>query len=351
MGLRDQMWQVIEWKDESSDTLVYRFPNLGKEIISGSQLTVRESQVAIFVHLGQIADIFTPGKYKLETKNLPILSGLGSLFYQGKESRFKAEVYFVNTKQFANQKWGTSSPIPLKDPTFGVIRIKAFGTYAFKVADAKVFMQELFGTNKNYTVDNINDYLRSMLVSSITDTIAESKVDALELSANLMEFSGMCTANIRESFNKLGLDITNFVIESISFPKQVEDAIDERSALGILGDKMGTYTAKKAADALSDAAKNGNGATGMFVGMGMGSGVGSAINGTFNNGMQNATDTPVQQKENTKFCPNCGSKIKATAKFCPECGEKVISKNTCPKCGSETKEGAKFCPECGNKLQ
>ena len=217
MGLKNQMWQVIEWTDDSNDTLVYRYPHQGKEIISGSQLTVRESQVAVFVHLGQIADIFAPGKYKLETKNLPILSGLGSLFYQGRESRFKAEVYFVNTKQFTNQKWGTSSPIPLRDPDFGVIRIKAFGTYSFKVHDAGVFMKELFGTNSTFTVDNINNYLKSMLLSSVTDTIAESKVSALELSANLNEFNGMASNNVRESLtNRLE---SPTLIESISFLK------------------------------------------------------------------------------------------------------------------------------------
>lgn len=349
MAFRDQMWQVIEWKDDSNNLLAYRFPHSGKEIISGSSLTVRESQVAIFVHLGKIADVFGPGKYKLETKNLPLLSGLGAIFYQNKQSRFKAEVYFVNTKQFTNQKWGTSSPITLRDKDFGVIRIKAFGTYSFKVSDAKILMQELLGTKSSFTVDDINAYLKSMLISTITDTIAESKVGALELSANLQEFNDMCVANVGQKFISIGLEIVNFVIENVSFPESVEKAIDERSALGILSDKMGTYTQKKAADALGDAARNSGGAAGMFVGMGMGQNAGSALGGAFSN-ITNAEDKKEEIKEDMKFCSECGATMKVTAKFCPECGAKISGKDACPKCGAVVKKGSKFCPDCGTKL-
>ncbi|MDD4832718.1 MAG: SPFH domain-containing protein [Clostridia bacterium] len=349
MAFRDQMWQVIEWKDDSNNLLAYRFPHSGKEIISGSSLTVRESQVAIFVHLGKIADVFGPGKYKLETKNLPLLSGLGAIFYQNKQSRFKAEVYFVNTKQFTNQKWGTSSPITLRDKDFGVIRIKAFGTYSFKVSDAKILMQELLGTKSSFTVDDINAYLKSMLISTITDTIAESKVGALELSANLQEFNDMCVANVGQKFISIGLEIVNFVIENVSFPESVEKAIDERSALGILSDKMGTYTQKKAADALGDAARNSGGAAGMFVGMGMGQNAGSALGGAFSN-ISNAEDEKEKVEEDMKFCSDCGAKMRVTAKFCPECGAKISGKDACPKCGAVVKKGSKFCPDCGTKL-
>lgn len=349
MAFRDQMWQVIEWKDDSNNLLAYRFPHSGKEIISGSSLTVRESQVAIFVHLGKIADVFGPGKYKLETKNLPLLSGLGAIFYQNKQSRFKAEVYFVNTKQFTNQKWGTSSPITLRDKDFGVIRIKAFGTYSFKVSDAKILMQELLGTKSSFTVDDINAYLKSMLISTITDTIAESKVGALELSANLQEFNDMCVANVGQKFISIGLEIVNFVIENVSFPESVEKAIDERSALGILSDKMGTYTQKKAADALGDAARNSGGAAGMFVGMGMGQNAGSALGGAFSN-ITNAEDKKEEIKEDMKFCSECGATMRVTAKFCPECGAKISGKDACPKCGAVVKKGSKFCPDCGTKL-
>lgn len=349
MAFKDQMWQVIEWKDDSNDLLAYRYPHGGKEIMSGSQLTVRESQTAIFVHLGKIADVFGPGKYKLETKNLPILSGLGALFYQNRQSRFKAEVYFVNTKQFTNQKWGTTSPITLRDKDFGVVRIKSFGTYSFKVSDAVTLLQQLFGTNSRFTISDINSYLRSILISSITDTIAESKVGALELAANLQEFSDMCVVNVRDKFVHMGLDIVNFVMESISFPESVEKAIDERSALGILGDRMGTYTQKKAADSLGDAARNPGGAAGMFVGMGIGQNAGNAMGSAFGN-IANAQDKREEAPEEKKFCAECGAKMNINAKFCPECGAKAGGKDACPNCGVHVKKGSKFCPECGTKL-
>ncbi|MEG1528252.1 MAG: SPFH domain-containing protein [Clostridia bacterium] len=344
MSIKNQMWQVIEWKDNTDDTIVYRYPHQGKEIISGSSLTVRESQTAIFVHLGKIADIFSPGKYKLDTKNLPILTGLGSLFYQGRESRFKAEVYFINTKQFVNQKWGTSRPLIIKDADFGVVRIGAFGTYSFRVNDATTFMRELFGTNNSYVVDDINDYLRSMLVSTVTDTVTESKVSALEIYANLNEFGAMCATNVREKFISLGLDISNFVIENISFPESVEKAMDERASLGILSDKMGTYTQKRAADALGDAARN-TGTVGTFMGIGVGQQAGSVMSNAF------ATNDTPKETSNKKVCPDCKKDINASAKFCPDCGHKFDVLGFCPECGASVAPTQKFCPECGKKLK
>ncbi len=348
MAFKDQMWQVIEWKDPSADTLVYQFPHGGKEIISGSSLTVRESQLAVFVHLGKIADVFEPGKYTLTTKNLPILSGLGALFYQGKESRFKAEVYFVSTKQFVNQKWGTSRPLVVKDKDFGIIRVGAFGTYSFKVHEARTFMKELFGTVNKFGVKDIADYLRSMLVSTVTDTIAESKVSALEIYANLNEFGDMCAGNVRTKFNNIGLDITNFVIENIAFPESVEKAMDERASLGILSDKMGVYTQKRAADALGDAARN-TGTVGTFMGIGLGQQAGGAVNAAFSN-IANAADTDKEQQEKKRFCTECGFASAPEAKFCANCGLPFKSKNACPNCGASVKDKQKFCPDCGSKL-
>ncbi len=268
MGLFDfikgQLLKVIAWEDDSSNTLVYRFPMDGKAIMVGSKLTVRPSQMAIFVHRGQIADIFGPGEYNLQTKNLPFLTALGDVFYQG-ENRFKAEVYFVNTKQFTGIQWGTSSPITIRDDDFGMVRIRAYGVYAYRVEDPKKLLEELFGTNSSFEVEDISDHLKSVLISSMTDTIAESRVSALDMAMNLREFNEQCRLSVQEDFSGLGLKITNFTIENINFPPEIEKAIDQRSTLGILGDKMGTYTQKAAADALKDAAKN-PGAAGMFAG-------------------------------------------------------------------------------------
>ncbi len=345
--LKKQMWKVLEWKDDSKDTLVYRFDMKGQEIMSGSQLTVRESQVAIFVHLGKIADVFGPGKYKLETRNLPILSGLGALLYQG-ESRFKAELYFVNTKQFIDQKWGTTTPVAMRDKDFGAIRIKAYGTYGFRVKEPTVFLQEVFGTNEWYKVQDIEGRLKNDLVSQLSDTIAESKISALDMASNYQEFAGMVHSRAQQKFESLGLEITSFGITNVNFPEAVEKALDERTALGIFEDKMGTYTQKKAADALGDAAKN-PGMAGAFVGMNMGQMAGGVMGQTFSN-VANAQDKPKQNESKGKFCSECGAKLSPTAKFCAECGAKQSVKPTCPSCNAEVAPGAKFCAECGEKL-
>ena len=313
--LRSQMWTVLEWKDDSTDTLVYRFPMDGKEIMSGSQLTVRESQVAVFVHLGKIADVFGPGKYKLTTKNLPILSGIGSIWYKG-ESRFKAELYFVNTKQFLNRKWGTSNPVAMRDAEFGMIRIRAFGNFAFRVTDAEKFMKEVFGTRGLVKLEEIDGALQNMLVSQMSDTIAETHVTALDMAQNYSEFGELVLGRAQAKFSDWGLTITEFNVINISFPEAVEKAIDERTSLGILSDHMGVYAQKKAADALGDAAKN-QGTTGTIVGMGMGA--------MMNNFMAGAAATPAPKKAvgGAKFCSECGSPVKEGAKFCSECGTKL----------------------------
>ncbi|MCM1042852.1 MAG: SPFH domain-containing protein [Corallococcus sp.] len=346
---KSQMWKVLEWKDDTKDTIVYRFPMNGQEIMSGSQLTVRESQVAIFVHMGQIADVFMPGKYKLTTKNLPILSGIGSIWYQG-ESRFKAELYFVNTKQFVDLKWGTTNPVAMRDKEFGVIRIKAHGIYGFRVNEPTTFLKEVFGTNGLYKVDDLSGNLKSLLVSQMSDTIAESKISALDMACNYEEFGGMVMNNARVKFNALGLDITNFTIMNISFPEVVEKALDERTTLGIFADKMGTYTQKKAADALGDAAKN-PGMAGAFVGMNLGGMAGGTVGTAFSNiaNAKDAEETPKQGKR--KHCSECGAELSPTAKFCAECGARQEVVCLCPECNAQVKPTSKFCPECGTKLK
>ena len=346
-AIKGQLLKVIAWEDDSHDTLVYRFPMEGKAIMIGSKLTVRPSQTAIFVNRGQIADIFGPGEYNLQTRNLPFLTAMGDVFYQG-ENRFKAEVYFVNTKQFTGQQWGTASPVTLRDRDFGMVRIRCFGTYAFRVEDAKKFMEELFGTNSTFEVADIEEHLKSVLISSMTDAIAESRVSALDMAMNLNEFNDACEAAAQNKFLEIGLKLTRFIIENINFPEEVQKAIDQRTTLGILGDKMGTYTQKAAADALGEAAKNPGGAAGMFVGMGMGAGAGGVLGGTMTGGLAAAKDAP--ESAGARFCSNCGAKVSPGAKFCPECGTKLAEINECPNCRKPVKPGAKFCPECGTKL-
>lgn len=340
--------KVIDWNDASKNTMVHKYPMDGRKIFFGSKLTVRDSQVAIFMNKGEIADVFTPGMYTLKSSNLPILSSLLGLPY-GFKSPFLADVFFVNTKQFTNQKWGTSNPITMRDKEFGTIRIRAFGSYAFKVVDAAKFLKELFGTNSTFVTEDIENYLKSMLISAISDTIAESKISALDLACNLLEFNKMTREAVKSHFEPLGLEITNCVIENISFPEEVEKAIDKATSMGVLGDKMDTYIKYQAAESLKESAKNpGMGGLGTQLGTGMA--LGEIV--------KNAFAQPTTKKEepatggvDKKICPKCKTENKPKAKFCTECGHKFTAEKFCPQCGAKTKDTAKFCPECGAKIK
>ena len=348
--IKSQLLKVIEWTDPAKNVIVYKFPMENREIMMGSALTVRESQVAIFVHKGKISDIFEPGYYKLSTANLPVLTKLMSWKY-GFNSPFKAEVYFVNTKQFTDQKWGTVNPIMIRDADFGMVRIRGFGKYSFKVDKPDVFLNELFGTNSSFKTEDINEYLRSIIIQCITDTIAEQKISALDLAANYREISKAVTKETKDEFDGIGLKIVNVIIENISLPEEVEKMMDKRTSMGVLGDKMGTYMQYQTAEALRDAAKNpGSGLTSAGVGLGAGLGLGNVFADTFKSGMNNDNNTGSGgSKDSTPKikCSKCGAEMKATAKFCPECGQKTVSTKSCAKCGAEMKETAKFCPECG----
>ena len=271
------------------------------------------------------------------------MSGIGAIWYQG-ESRFKAELYFVNTKQFVDCKWGTNNPVTMRDKEFGIIRIRAFGNYSFRVTDPATFLREIFGTNGRFGVSDIEGNLRNILVSQMSDTVAESGISALDMAMNYQEFGDMIRDNAQAKMAEMGLTLTAFNVVNINFPETVEKAIDERSSLGILADKMGTYTQKKAADALGDAAKNPGGA-GAFMGIG----VGMQASGFVGSAFAAAKDAP-KDEGGKKFCPECGAKVDAKSKFCPECGKKLSVGNSCPHCGKPVAEGAKFCPECGGKL-
>ena len=341
--------KILEWTDDSKNTLVYKLPlkNGGTEINQKSKLVVRESQAAIFVHKGQICDIFPAGTYNLNTEIFPILSKLAGWKY-GFQTPIRVDVYFVNTKQFTGYKWGTSNPIMKRDPEFGMIRVKGYGSYAFKVDDPGVFLKELFGTNSTFVTSDITDWLKTMLVSALTDAIGESKISALDLAGNTTELNEIVTASIQEKFKEIGLKLTNLFIENMSVPAEVEKAIDERSKLGILGDATDVMMKVAAAEAMKDAAKN-PGMGGAFAGAGVGIGAGVGLGAAFADAMKSTPKQTVAAGEAT--CSNCGAKISKTAKFCPECGTKVESAKFCPECGASVQAGAKFCPECGKKLQ
>ncbi|MBQ8908732.1 MAG: SPFH domain-containing protein [Clostridia bacterium] len=346
---KKQLLEVIEWQDDSKDTIVYRFPMTKREeIMNSSTLVVRPSQTAVFVHKGQIADIFAPGTYKLATENIPFLTKMLAL-PTGFNSTIKAEVYFINTKQFTGLKWGTQNPIMMRDADFGNVRLRGFGTYAFKVVDVRKFMEEVFGTNELYKVADIEDHNRPLIIQGMADALGEGKISVLDLAANYKEFADKIKTQTNPEFLNLGMKLMKVVIENISLPEEVEKVLDEKTRLGMMEDHIDTYTRLKAADAMVDAAKNeGNGG---FAGIGVGLGAGGALGQVFAENIRQANMPKEKPAKASKECVYCGAKLSASAKFCSECGKKVaVQKSFCPECGAEVKKTAKFCSECGKRL-
>jgi membrane protease subunit (stomatin/prohibitin family) len=353
MGILDrlsptaQFIEVIEWLDDSSDTMLYRFPVRDQEIKNGAQLIVRESQSAVFVHEGQIADVFGPGRYTVDGGNTPILSKLGAWKY-GFNSPMKSEVYFVNTKQFTDLKWGTSNPVMMRDTDFGMVRLRAFGIYSMRVADPRELIKQIAGTNARFVTDDIEGQLRRTLVSGFSDALAESKIAALDLASNYDELSVFSRQKLQDEFKSLGLELTKFVVENISLPQEVEAAMDKRTQMGVLGD-LGKYTQFEAAQAMRDAAQNPGGGAGLGAGLGAGFAVGNAMAGAMSDSLkQRETSAPAAAAATAK-CVKCGAAMQAGSKFCSECGASQAAAK-CSNCQRDLKPGAKFCDECGTKV-
>ena len=343
----------VVWNDDSKNTLVYKYPlkNYGREINNKSTLTVKESQCAIFVHKGQIADVFGPGLYDLGTDIFPILSKLAGWKY-GFQTPITCDIYYINTKQFTNIQWGTKNPIMMSDSRFGMVRVRAFGTFSYKVDDPAVFLKELFGTNSSFVTDDINDFLKSMLLSCFADSLGESKVSALDLAANTLEFNEIVKGSVQNKFNELGLKLVNLFIENMSLPEEVTKAMDERTKLGILGDSTDTLMKVSAAEAMKTAAAN-QGVGGAFMAGGGGIGAGAGIGAMMANAMAGSNNQNSGNANNAAggtVCPSCGKTVPAGSKFCPECGKAMSATKFCPECGAKVSAGAKFCPECGKKL-
>lgn len=341
-----QLIDVIEWTDGSANTMAHKYDMNGKEIMMGAQLTVRESQNAVFVNEGQLADVFEPGRYELSTQNMPVLTALKAWKF-GFNSPFKSDVYFVNTKQFMDRKWGTANPVMMRDAEFGMIRIRAFGSYSFRVKDAAAFMKECFGTASLFTVEGVEGQIKSIVVSGLSDAIAQSKIPALDLAANYNELSDYVLQTLNPKVEKLGLTLCQFVIENISLPEEVEKSIDKRTSMGVVGD-LNKYTQFQAAEAMREAANNPGSMAGMGVGMGAGMGMGQMFSQAFGAGMtaQQPAASPVAQTT----CTSCGKTIAAGSKFCPECGAQQAVAAFCPNCGAKADPNAKFCSGCGQKL-
>ncbi len=343
--VRGQFVDVIEWTDNSADTMVWKYDRGGKEIMMGAQLTVRESQVAIFVNEGQLADVFTPGRYELKTANMPIMTKLQAWKF-GFDSPFKADVYFVNTRQFLGRKWGTANPVMMRDTEFGMIRLRAFGIYAFRVTDPETFLKEVFGTSRLFTADEVEGQIKRTLVSGLSDAIAQSKIPALDLAANYDELGAYVLQSVNPKLASLGLGLTSLVIENISLPEEVEKTMDRRTSMGVVGD-MARYSQYQAAEAMREAANN---PAGGMAGAGVGMGAGVAMGQMFASAMQASQQQPAAGTASGGYCPQCGAAIPAGAKFCSGCGAKLSAGSVCPACGHAVQPGAKFCPDCGAKL-
>lgn len=276
---------IIEWTDDTSDTMIWRFPRYNSEIKNGAQLTVRETQVAVLVNEGQFADVFQPGRHELTTSNMPILTTIRGWKY-GFNSPFKVDVYFVNTKQFLNQRWGTANPIMMRDPEFGPIRLRAFGSYNFRVQEDPIpFIKNVAGTSGEFTTEGISEQLRNFVITKFTDYLGESKIAALDLAANMNEFSQELTIDLKDDFAEYGIELSRFLVENISLPEAVEEALDRRTSMGVIGN-MTAYTQMQFADSLKDSANNPAGG-GNLAGDAMGAGIGLAMAGQMAGQMMN----------------------------------------------------------------
>ena len=285
MGLMDylktQFLEIIEWQDDSRDTLSYRFPDLDKEIKNGAQLIVRESQVAQFIYLGQFGDTFGPGKHTLTTDNIPILSTLKGWKY-GLHSPFKADVYFVNTRLFTGNKWGTANPIMLRDPDLGIVRARAYGIYDFHVTDAKVFLREVAGTDDHFRLDEFSDTMRSRIVSVFTDALASAQVPVLDVASRYQELGEALLPLINPAVtSKYGIEISSFVVENVSVPPEVEQAIDKRSSMAAIGN-LNDYVKFQMAEAMGKGGGEAGGMAGTAAGLGAGLAMGQQMMAAMN---------------------------------------------------------------------
>jgi membrane protease subunit (stomatin/prohibitin family) len=376
MAIKDfilsQLIEVIEWLDDTGNTLVYRFPVKAQEIKMGARLTVREGQAAVFINQGRLADVFKPGYYRLSTRNLPILTKLLA-WKHGFNSPFKAEVYFVSTRQFTDQKWGTSNPVIVRDPEMGPLRLRAFGIYSFRVDDPAVFMREIVGTDGTFTTEEITGQLKGLAISGFSDLLGECKIPVFDLASKYDELSVEARGKLDPEFKSHGLELAKFYVENISLPPEVEDMLDKRTSMGVVGD-MNRYTQYQSATAIEAAAENPGGTAGAGVGIGAGVAMGQQMMGGMQSAQQGAAAAQsattgaqcVKCKQSipagSRFCSHCGtpqgalcskcqSPIAPNAKFCSNCGAQQGEGVKCSKCKNPIGAGAKFCAKCGKPVE
>jgi len=360
MGLLDwikkQFVDNIQWVEEGDEVLAWRFPMRDLQIQNGAQLTVRDTQAALFVHEGKAADLFGPGQHSITTRNVPLLSDLqhwDKLF----ESPFKSDVFFFSTRLRLNQKWGTSNPITIRDREFGAVRLRAFGIYTFKIASPKTFFSKVSGSRDTYAVADVEGQLRNSVVAVLTDHFAESQIPFLDMAANQVELGAAVGDKVRPMFADLGLSLESFQVQNVSLPEELQKRLDERIGMGVVGE-MGRYTQFQTAQSIPVAAANPGGVAGAGAGLGAGIAMGQAMGQAI--GQAAGQATPATRAAGTGgvgatpaataagVCGKCAKPVSPGSKFCPECGSAQLP--TCPRCNAGLERPSKFCPECGAPL-
>ena len=333
MSLRDfiskQFIDVIDWVEPEDGILAYRYPMQDREIQNGGKLTVRDSQLALFVNEGHAADAFGPGLYTLNTNTLPILTYLRN-WDKAFQSPFKSDVYFFSSRIQTDQHWGTQNPITIRDKEFGAIRLRGFGIYSYHVKDAKTFYNKISGTRDLYRTADLEGQLRNTIVAKMTDAFATSQVPFLDMAANQAALGEKIKEQMNPAFADFGLELDTFVVENLSLPEELQKVLDQRISMNMVGD-MGRYTQYQVAQSIPIAAGNeGGGAVGVGAGLGAGVAIGQAMMDAVKKGTAGAQDSGAAPaaaapaagaSAETKFCQECGKPIPKSSKFCPECGK------------------------------
>jgi membrane protease subunit (stomatin/prohibitin family) len=321
-----QFIDVITWTEAGEGILAYRFPMEDQEIQTGGKLTVRESQMAVFVNEGRIGDVFGPGLYTLSTQNLPLLTNLMN-WDKAFKSPFKSDVYFFSTRLQIDQRWGTATPITIRDKEFGAVRMRAYGIYSYRIADPKVFYQKVSGTVPAYRVGDLEGQLRNTIIGRMTDTLGTSSIDFLDMAGNQLRLGQAMIGALKPVFADLGLSLESFVVESISLPEELQKLLDQKIGMNMIGD-MNRYTQFQVAQSMPIAAANEGGTASAGIGLGAGLAMGQQMmnamrpagGGAGPSGNLSTPPGAGPAPEGTKFCINCGKPMVKIAKFCSECG-------------------------------
>ncbi|MDD4273430.1 MAG: SPFH domain-containing protein [Desulfobacter postgatei] len=350
MGTNNLIYlEVLEWFDETGQELVHRLPEKGSgEIKFGAQLIVRESQAAVFFYQGKAVGAFGPGRHTLKTANIPILTKIASLPW-AMESPLKAEVFFANLKTFTNLKWGTRDPVAFKDKDLGLVRLRAFGVFNLKIVQPVLFINTLAGTQGIYTSADISDYLNQVVVSRFNDYIGEKVSSIFDLPKHYDELGKALALRLREDFSAFGLNLTHLYINAITPPPEVQQAIDDKSRLGLFDD-MNKLMQMKTAMAMEKIAENPQGIASDGAQAGLGLGLGMMLPGIFSQQMLSPTGQPTTHTALTTACPECQNQIPLDAKFCPQCGHQQVIFARCQYCGKNITPDTKFCPRCGKQV-